>query len=325
MDCVRLLAFFSALCVASSAAFAQAATGELRPGITVRIRADSSGPSRIKGMLISATRDSLVLATEERQIAVARRDVRVLDLKRRRARSSGALRMATWFGVIGAGLFGPASLGDEEYQCGNDQCRTEGGEAAQIALIGVAFALWGQGIGALWPGSEWLPVTPVASATGNVRPPLRGNRVRVTAPGFTAPDLEGDVANATSDSLALLVRSSVVNIPMAAITRLEIADGENRARGALRGLLQAVPVAAFYVALGLFDQSTDVYRNGVLQQSTDFTEDALIAAGISLAAGAGIGAVVAPPAWTERRTSTSLLVTPDPRHRALRVGLAIRY
>ena len=266
-----------------------------------------------------------MLVTKERQIAVARRDVGVLDVKRRRARSSGALRLATWFGVIGAAVFGPASLGNDEYRCGDDECRAEGGDAAQIALSGFALSLWGQAIGAIWPGSEWRPVAPVASIANNISPPTRGSRVRITAPGFTAPDFEGDVATASSDSLSLIVRSSVINVPMTAVTRLGYANGANRARGAVRGLIQAVPLAGLYLSLGALDHSTDVYRNGVLQEETDVMQEAIVVAGITLAAGAGLGAILAPPAWVERKSSTSLLVSPDIQHRAMRVGLAIRY
>ena len=233
--------------------------------------------------------------------------------------------MATWFGAIGAALFGPATLGGEEYTCGADQCRSEGGDAAQIAVTGFAFAAWGQAIGAIWPGSKWLPLAPMPSTSNGISPPPRGSHVRITAPGYAAPDLEGDVATATSDSLSLLVRSNVINVPMAAVSRLEYANGPDRAAGAVRGMLQAIPLAGFQLAIGWLDQSTDVYRNGVLQENSSVMGDAALASALTLGIGAGLGAIIAPPAWAERRSATGLLVAPDAQRRAMRVGLAMRF
>ena len=134
------------------------------------------------------------------------------------------------------------------------------------------------------------------------------------------------MATSTSDSLVLLVRSGAVSVPMTAVTHLEYANGSDIGHGALRGLMQSVPLAGFYLALALQEQSTTTYRNGVAQASTRSSSMArLSVAAITAAIGAGLGAIFAPPQWVERRATTSLLVAPDIDHKAMRVGLKLRY
>src|SRR5262245_52622267 len=254
-----LLVLSVALSATSSQGFAQSATGELRPGVSVRVRPDGPNSSRVKGTLVSATRDSLVIASDDINQAFARRDLRELEVKRRRSRTRGALRLATWVGVISAALFTPSAIGTGEYQCGRDledQCRNEGNDFGQIVGFGFLLSLYGQAIGAIWPGREWLKVDVTSSATGNFRPPARGSRVRITAPGYTAPLLEGVVGASSSDSLSLIVRSTVINVPMTAVTQLQYGNEADRTGGVARGLLQATPLTATYLALALQEHTS---------------------------------------------------------------------
>lgn len=327
MQVGRVVALSVAVCAAASSGSAQPAMGELQIGAQVRVRADKPDADIVKGTILSSTRDSLFMITSKRKIAIARRDVQQLEVKRRRTRSAGALRLATWVGAVSAVIFTPAALGTEDYDCGVDRCRAEGGDAAQIAVLALASSLYGQVIGAIWPGRRWLPVAADSLHAAGIKPPAQGARVRITAAGYTAPDFEGTVATATPDSLVILARAgSVVAVPMSALTRLEVANGRDRGAGALRGLRQAVPVAGLYLALGWQESAVTVYRNGIPQSKDTEVASALFgAAAFTAALGAGLGAAIAPRQWIEPRTSTSLLVSPDARGRAMRVGLVHRF
>ena len=327
MPVIRVVALSIAVCVVASPGSAQSVMGELQRGAAVRVRADGADAGRVKGTLLASSPDSLVLMSGQREISVARRDVRSLEVKRRRTRSAGALRLAAWVGGLTAAVFTPLYLGVEEYSCGSDQCRDEGGDIAQIAAVGFSGSIYGQVIGAIWPGRQWLPVPPDAPSSGSLRPPASGRLVRVSAPGYTAPALEGTVTNSTPDSLVLLARGgTVIAVPMAAVTGIEYASGRNRGAGALRGLMQAAPVAGLYLSMAWMESSVKSYRNGSLQHSdSDFTAAMLGGAVFSAVVGAGLGAAIAPRQWSEPRASTSLLVSPDARGRAMRVGLVRRF
>ena len=247
-------------------------------------------------------------------------------MKRRRARSSGALRRAMWVGVISTAVLAPVYLGPDQFPCGSDQCRTEGGDFGQIATPAFVFAVFGQAIGAIWPGRTWLAMSPTPQEGANISLPPRGSRVRITAAGYTAPDLEGVVATSTADSLALLVQSSVIAVPKTAISHIEYAIGKDRLGGAWRGVKQAIPTVGVYVSAALLEHSEKEYRNGVyIAPNEELVQSLVSTAAFALGVGAGLGALIAPHQWDSRGVSTGLLLAPDSQHQALRVGLAMTF
>jgi hypothetical protein len=150
--------------------------------------------------------------------------------------------------------------------------------------------------------------------------------VRITAAGYTAPDIEGVVAASSADSLALLVQSSVIAVPRTAISHIEYATGKDRLGGAWRGVKQAIPTVGVYASAALMEHTEKEIRNlEYVEPNKDLVQRLLGTAAFAVGVGAGLGALIAPHHWDSRGASTSLLVAPDIQRQALRVGLAMKF
>jgi hypothetical protein len=97
--------------------------------------------------------------------------------------------------------------------------------------------------------SSWMAV-PVSSAEAQLGSLIPGARARIRAPGILNGRVTGVVINRSTDSLSLATEVGVpVQIPLSAITSVEVSEGKSRARGAMKG---AAWGAGFGVLSALF-------------------------------------------------------------------------
>jgi hypothetical protein len=79
---------------------------------------------------------------------------------------------------------------------------------------------------------------PVSSADAQLTSLIPGVRARIRAPGSINGRVTGTVTNRSADSLSLAMESGVpVQIPLSAITAVDISKGKSRSKGAMKGAL----------------------------------------------------------------------------------------
>lgn len=140
----------------------------------------------------------------------------------------------------------------------------------------------------------------VAQAQSSLLELQPGVRVRVSAPALLGGRYDATVGARRGDTLALVrAGSPTLDIPISAVTRVEIFQGESRIDGARRGVLWggAIGLAlGAIVALGPneYNCEYEVCDPADAYSDTEFT--ALIGLG-GLLWGAGIGALVGRDRW----------------------------
>jgi hypothetical protein len=203
--------------------------------------------SRVEGTLLANGRDSIAVATSP---GVVRR-LATMSISRFEVREKSRLAGA-WRGALIGAPVGCLVV------CGQ---RNELGGAAEVAgAVGVWSAL-GAGIGALVRANAWrsvrLPPRPVIvaespaptmpsarpSESGSIGPP-QGTRVRLRLDP-PAATVTGVVVNGTTDSLFLTTaRMEQLRLSRQTLRSIEVSGGVDRGRGARRGILGTIGVAA---------------------------------------------------------------------------------
>jgi hypothetical protein len=94
---------------------------------------------------------------------------------------------------------------------------------------------------------------PVSSADAQLASLIPGVRARMRAPGSFNGRLTGMVTNRTADSLSIAMENGVpVQLPLSALTSVDISRGESRSRGAMKGAIWGGGVG---LLSGLFSDS----------------------------------------------------------------------
>ena len=159
-----------------------------------------------------------------------------------------------------------------------------------------------------------------------------GARVRVTAPTVPGGKLEGMIIGRRGDTLSIVPRDAApVDIPISALSRVEISRGKSRAAGAKKGFLWGVAIGlpvGLATATGdnktwnLVDESCDPFFQTCAKHS-DVEQVMLVSVGTGAIA-AGIGALIGRERW-EALDLPPLPVVIVKRHGALvgtRLGFA---
>lgn len=77
-----------------------------------------------------------------------------------------------------------------------------------------------------------------------------GARIRFTAPGIVAGQYFGVVRDRTTDRFTASGRSTIVTVPLARVTALQVSRGKSRLDGAVRGMLWAAPIGLLSGLIG---------------------------------------------------------------------------
>ncbi len=96
-----------------------------------------------------------------------------------------------------------------------------------------------------------LAVAPLTRITAQESPPVKvGDRVRVTAPALEVRDLVGTYIAVRGDTLELESEATLLAIPMASVTRLEVVDGRKSGlvKGGVVGLVVGVGIGVAKVS-----------------------------------------------------------------------------
>ncbi len=105
---------------------------------------------------------------------------------------------------------------------------------------------------------------PVSSAEAQLSSLIPGVRTRIRAPGSINGRLTATVTSRTADSLSIAMESGVaVQLPLSAITSVDISRGKSRSKGAMKGAFWGGGVG---MLSGLFSDSSteeDVSRGEV--------------------------------------------------------------
>jgi hypothetical protein len=147
-----------------------------------------------------------------------------------------------------------------------------------------------------------------------------GARVRVMAPAVLGGKLEGTIAARRGDTLSILAGNvAPVDIPISALSRVEIYRGTSRTAGAKKGLLWGLALglpAGVLTAAG--DNKTwNRVKNGcdpAWQDCTLYTdvEQVMLMTAGSGAIGAGIGALIGRQRWETLQIPALPVVTVGP-------------
>jgi hypothetical protein len=132
-----------------------------------------------------------------------------------------------------------------------------------------------------------------------------GARVRVTAPTVLGGKLEGMIVGRKGDTLSIVsLNAAPVDVPISALSRVEISRGKSRAAGAKEGLLWGLAIG-FPVGLAtatgdnktwnLVDERCDPFFQTCATYS-DVEQVMLVTVG-SGAIGAGIGTLIGKERW----------------------------
>ena len=156
-----------------------------------------------------------------------------------------------------------------------------------------------------------------------------GARVRVTAPAVLGGKLEGTIAARRGDTLSI-VRSNVapVDIPISALSRVEIYRGTSRTAAAKKGLLWGLAVglpAGLLTAAGdnktwnrVKDGCDPAWHDCVLYTDVEHVMRLTAGGGVI---GAGIGAVIGRQRWETLQVPTLPVVTVGPH--GVRIGTRV--
>ena len=214
------------------------------PGTRVRVSAPTVIPDRVIGTFLSASRDSLLVAPGEH--AVLRLDlnaVEALHVSAGRDRTKWALNGSA-AGFVGVLLLSPAFCDRGDMGCGFGML----GASLFLGIPGGALA------GALSAPERWVrysgwresrtvaprPVVPVAAP---VRPAAAmlaaGTAVRVAPLGRPRERVEARVIDMSGDTITLHHGRSgqIARYPVASLAPVEIRGGEDRRRGARKGVM----------------------------------------------------------------------------------------
>jgi hypothetical protein len=132
-----------------------------------------------------------------------------------------------------------------------------------------------------------------------------GARVRIWAPSVLGGRTEGFIGARRADTLSVLpTTTSPVDVPISALTRVDLYRGKSRSAGALRGLIWGAAIAApFAVIAALGDNgdwnTVDPSCDSDLDQCDMYSDASLVASTVGGGAliGAAIGAIVGRARW----------------------------
>jgi hypothetical protein len=120
-----------------------------------RVRVSSASNKEVVGVIRQARMDSIVIYSEPSgaPLAIARSDLRTVDVSRGRSAAEGARRGALWGGGIGAGfaLLGAVIVGTSDLE----YAHTDNAIAEYAANVIGAGLIWGAGIGAFVKAERW--------------------------------------------------------------------------------------------------------------------------------------------------------------------------
>ncbi len=148
-----------------------------------------------------------------------------------------------------------------------------------------------------------------------------GVRVRVRAPSTVAGRLTGTVIARSADSVSLASPNAVpMQVPLSALTSVEVSRGKSRRDGAVRGVLWGAGVGAGFglLVLAAPDYCEQAYAPGT---PCSRNEDASAMVLGSVLTGALIGAIVGRERWERLSLPGRVSITPMPRAVGLQVGV----
>lgn len=288
---MRLLALF-AIAVLPYAADAQMT--EVLPG--ARVRLNLSG-GRLDGAVVSRTTDSLVIAplskspgAPNRRIALGLQSIESVDVFHGRSRSRAAIRAVLWTGA----LLTLASLAPEDTAQCHAQCpsRVQTFVFSNVLLDPLAAAIGGAIGMDKWsrqrPTQTGYTVAPQpvgAAGTDHSAVPMPGTRIRLSAPGVLADQLDATIVRRPSDSLVVATQAGVeYSVALASVTAIDRFDGRSAKQGAKKGFiigaLTGLPVAILFPALAGCDVACTIGFAAYFDAAYG---------GIGAAIGAGIG------------------------------------
>jgi hypothetical protein len=257
---MRLPALF-AIAVLPYAADAQMT--EVLPGARVRL---SLSGGRLDGAVVSRTADSLVIAplsnppgAPNRRIALGLESIESVDVFHGRSRSRAAVRAVLWTGAV----LTLASLAPPDTAQCHSQClsRLQTFVITNVFLDPLAAAIGGA-IGM----DKWSRQRPTQTAytvapqpagslgTDNSAVPMPGTRIRLTAPGVLADQLDATIVRRPSDSLVVATQAGLeYSVALASVTSIDRFDGRSAKEGAKRGFIVGaitmLPFAILFPAL----------------------------------------------------------------------------
>lgn len=150
-----------------------------------------------------------------------------------------------------------------------------------------------------------LAPAPLAAQMIDVQP---GARVRVTAPGVVAGQVEGIIATRTADSVVLLTsKPTSYRIALGSISTLSVSQGKSRLKGAAKGSVWGSAIMLVMSAAISGDPSV---RRGDYPDAEPVSIPSFIAAETVGGAmiGAAIGAIVGSERWNSYETPPRVTV-----------------
>jgi hypothetical protein len=148
-----------------------------------------------------------------------------------------------------------------------------------------------------------------------------GAKVRVSAPGIVAGQVEGLITSRTADSIVLLTSKSMqYRIALGSVSMLSVSQGKSRLKGAAKGSLWGAGIMLVFSAAVSGDPDM---RRGEYANSPPVSVPAFIALETVGGAmiGAGIGAIVGSERWNSyeipSRVTASVGIS--------RVGLSVAF
>jgi hypothetical protein len=174
-----------------------------------------------------------------------------------------------------------------------------------------------------------LSTTPCGAQLLELQP---GARVRVTAPGILGGRLDGTIGARHGDTLSVVQQGvAPVNLPISAMTSVEVYRGKSRGAGAKRGLLWG---AAIGLPLGALTAAGDNKEwNGLDATCDSDFEDCPTTSDLGMVAwttfsfatvGAGIGALIGRAHWDKLQVPVrSAFVMPSKR--SIGIGVNFRF
>ena len=134
-----------------------------------------------------------------------------------------------------------------------------------------------------------VPVTAAEAQLANLIP---GVRARIRAPGSVNGRLTGTVMSRTADSLSIATENGVpLQLPLSALTSVEVSRGKSRSKGALKGALWGGGIG---LLSGLFSDSGDQNCTTDCHSRGEYAAAGAVGLGIT---GAAIGAIIGSESW----------------------------
>ncbi len=154
-----------------------------------------------------------------------------------------------------------------------------------------------------------MVTVPVSCAEAQLTNLVPGVRTRIRAPGTVSGRLTGTLMTRTSDSLSIATEQGVpLQLPLSALTSVEVSRGKSRSRGAMKGALWGGGIGLLVSLLpdpsntSEENCTTDCFSRG------EFVAYAVISTALT---GAVIGAIIQSESWDrlEVPVRTSLMRT----------------